>query len=1390
MASRKEKIDSLRRYTNLIQKQTGRVVRPYRMDGYVNMLTKYGTSRDASERYEFKQEPPVPDEQLTSFYEGNGLFAKIIDAPAEEAIKHGFELEGLQDQNIEDFYTEALEELDWEETMMTAVKWARLFGGSIAVMMINDGRGVDEPLDWKNITSIDDIRIYDRSLIQPDYGSMFSYDPDDPFGTRGSRLGMPEYYDVYSRYGSFRVHDSRCLVFQNGILPENTSNSVYQLWGMPEYIRLNRAIRDAEVAHGTAPKMLDRSIQAVYRMKDLATELATEEGEDRVLRRLQTIDMARGLLNSITIDSEGEDYDFRQFSFTGVSEVIDTTCNFLSALTSIPQTILFGRSPAGMNSTGMGDLENWYNYLERIQNRMIKKNLRYLLSIIFQAGVCTGEIDEVPPIKVKFNPLWSLSDQEEASLEQMRAQVANTNANTAMVYVQMQALDPSEVRKKLADSEEFDVETLLDEYTEEELEENDPMKKQAEGAMPGMEGGGMPGMPGMPAMPGGPEGAPPEGAPPQAPDAMGGTPTGKVQPNDGPKPEMAQGGKEKDTDIGGNAPAAAPAATKLPVDMSGKEKDKAEEAKEELKKPVDKAKDNTQESTAKPEEKAEDAEDTLRNAWLGVGPEEEKPSDKKIIKKPKKPVDPLPGDTLRNAWLGITPKEEEDEEDTLTKAWHGTEPVDTEDTLRNAWLGNIPVKPPHGSRIVRTRKGDISIRDFRAASREDEENPLTAMYDHEITARNGKTYRAFEGEGYKAYGERMRESSRMDAGAQGAVGVYVIKDGKILTGIRGEGDGQYLLCGPGGHIEEGETPGQAAIRETQEEFGITPMELIPFGKGEKQSNGLRPDLFLCVRFEGKPKCDEHEMHNPRFTAIEEIEHSGRLFRPFENGIQKLIQAVTGKNIHADDEKWITVNGTHVLVDDDGTAKNGGKLKGMSFSKAESEESAKQTNAPGSNKILFQPSKTKINREISDIADKSTQDTVEDDIKKIGKLLDTLEPGSVVTVPANLAGDDKYTYTKDEDGRWGGKGTNGTWKAEDIAWDFLYEDPRERAYISKSALSETEKEKDRQSYEARNFRNQESPWAGDNSLAQMAEVQLQREDLKKAGEGTVAVDKDGRQLQCHGDGVWTDRDGNIVKNPSGLKVEGDYFDINCGLNGMDPIEISKVRDVFDKMPPDIQGIYEKTFREHGVRPSEEGWDISYFKPSDGRVYLREGSSAGTFFHEMSHALDRGAVDIEYVKENGEKYRVTSAAENLDWLAHPLKEKGREDFETMAKIVGFNTNGKGWFANEKEEQASVRQFIDWAYKYSDIPGFECVSDAVSAMTYDVCGASIYSGGHDRQYWTGSYLQGRKTSATSDEYWANFCELKAMRYDTALKLLKVITPNRYAAAEATYKEAFKKR
>ena len=463
--NRKERLE---RGKAIIQQKKGlQSVRPFRKDGYINVLNKYGTSRDNSESYEFVAEPVIPDTSLTIQYEDNGLFAKIIDTPAEEAVKHGFDL-GLKDDSINEFVEDALDALEWEEKAATAIKWARLYGGSIIVMLIDDGRGLEEPVDWNNIRSIDELRVYERSVVQPDYASLYSSDPMRATRNRASKFAMPEYYYVQSLYGSFTVHESRCLVFRNGILPERVTNPVYRFWGTPEYVRIKRAMKDALVAHGNGPKLLDRSVQPIYKMKNLASLLASEGGDETVLKRLEIIDLARGILNSIAIDAEGEDYDFKSIPFSGVKDVIDTTCNMLSAVTNIPQTILFGRSPAGENSTGDSDFENYYNYIERIQKLMLKGNVRTLLDVLFKAALANGEVPEEPKYKLKFNPLWSLSDTEQANVDKVKADIEMVKAQTAQLYVQMQALDPSEVRTALAKTEEFTVEDILDDQEAEE----------------------------------------------------------------------------------------------------------------------------------------------------------------------------------------------------------------------------------------------------------------------------------------------------------------------------------------------------------------------------------------------------------------------------------------------------------------------------------------------------------------------------------------------------------------------------------------------------------------------------------------------------------------------------------------------------------------------------------------------------------------------------------------------------------------------------------------------------------------------------------------------------------------------------------------------------------
>ena len=153
------------------------VTREVRRDGYQNMLNKYGTKNDVSENYRFVSDEPVADVELTLNYEGNGLFARIIDIPADEAVSSGFTY-GISDTDIENFINNSLDELDFEEKAATAIKWSRLYGGALMVMIVDDGGELTDPVDWDHIRGIDELMVFERPLVTPDYASIYQHRPD------------------------------------------------------------------------------------------------------------------------------------------------------------------------------------------------------------------------------------------------------------------------------------------------------------------------------------------------------------------------------------------------------------------------------------------------------------------------------------------------------------------------------------------------------------------------------------------------------------------------------------------------------------------------------------------------------------------------------------------------------------------------------------------------------------------------------------------------------------------------------------------------------------------------------------------------------------------------------------------------------------------------------------------------------------------------------------------------------------------------------------------------------------------------------------------------------------------------------------------------------------
>jgi len=100
---------------------------------------------------------------------------------------------------------------------------------------------------------------------------------------------------------------------------------------------------------------------------------------------------------------------------------------------------------------------------------------------------------------------------------------------------------------------------------------------------------------------------------------------------------------------------------------------------------------------------------------------------------------------------------------------------------------------------------------------------------------------------------------------------FVIRNGEILLIRKKRGLGAGKINGPGGRLEPGETPLQAAIRETEEELGVTPLE--PEWAGTLRFeflDGYRLDCSVFVAFDCIGTAIETDEAVPMWTPLAEI----------------------------------------------------------------------------------------------------------------------------------------------------------------------------------------------------------------------------------------------------------------------------------------------------------------------------------------------------------------------------------------------------------------------------------------------------------------------------------------------------------------------------------------
>jgi 8-oxo-dGTP diphosphatase len=100
---------------------------------------------------------------------------------------------------------------------------------------------------------------------------------------------------------------------------------------------------------------------------------------------------------------------------------------------------------------------------------------------------------------------------------------------------------------------------------------------------------------------------------------------------------------------------------------------------------------------------------------------------------------------------------------------------------------------------------------------------------------------------------------------------FVIRDGEILLIRMKRGLGAGKINGPGGRLEKGETALESAIRETQEEIGVTPIDLEHIGELFFQFlDGYKLHVAVFAANGCVGELRETDEATPIWTKIEEI----------------------------------------------------------------------------------------------------------------------------------------------------------------------------------------------------------------------------------------------------------------------------------------------------------------------------------------------------------------------------------------------------------------------------------------------------------------------------------------------------------------------------------------
>lgn len=398
----------------------------YTMDAFQNQMARLGFGQpNLNEGADYPLTRMSQNYNLfTSLYRSSWIVRKIVDVFPSDMVKNWIKFNSSLDPEKISKINSVIRKTKTKEKIKEGLRWARLYGGAAGLILIDGDEDLSEPLDYDAIM-LDDYKgllIFDRwNGIYPDI------ELEDDISDE--EYGYPKYYSIslseannnlmlsYNKQDLVKVHHSRIVRFNGRDLPL-WERQAEMFWGESEIEIVFEELKKRDNTSANIASLIFLANIRVLKMNDLGQLLgaSTQKAQENLYKVLQAQNQLMSNMGIYVMDKD-DDFGSEQYSFGGLNDIYESFMLDIAGACEMPVTKLFGREPAGFNSTGESDLTQYYDTLEEKQETYLQPIIDKLLPIIFMSTL--GAIPE--DLDWEFNPCMNVNSKDLADLAQSMA---------------------------------------------------------------------------------------------------------------------------------------------------------------------------------------------------------------------------------------------------------------------------------------------------------------------------------------------------------------------------------------------------------------------------------------------------------------------------------------------------------------------------------------------------------------------------------------------------------------------------------------------------------------------------------------------------------------------------------------------------------------------------------------------------------------------------------------------------------------------------------------------------------------------------------------------------------------------------------------------------------